>query len=88
MKYVASVAKRQSHCIVSSGPVFYLDQNKEDRLGRILLFFFKKPTSSPRVTSGIVLIPPGPSQCPMLKRYYKFIPTSQFMAWLGYILFT
>ena len=25
------------------------------------IFFFEKPTSSPRVTSGIVPIPPGPS---------------------------
>ena len=34
-----------------------------------------------RVTSGRVPIPPGPSQCPILKLYSKFIPTSRFMAW-------
>ena len=28
------------------------------------------------------------SQCPMLKLYYKLIPTSRFMAWLDYIRLT
>ena len=51
-------------------------------------FFLRSPPPPHRVTSGIVPIPLGPSQCPMLKLYYKLIPTSRFMAWLGYILLT
>ena len=43
------------------------------------VYFFEKPASpSPWVTSG-------PSQCPILKLYSKLIPTSLFMARLGYI---
>ena len=37
-----------------------------------ILFFLRSPPPPPTlVTSGIVPIPPGPSQCPMLKLYAK-----------------
>ena len=49
------------------------------------LFFLRNPPPPPWVTSGIVSIPLGPSQCPILKLYSKIIPTNLFMAWLGYI---
>ena len=56
-----------------------------------LFFLLRSPPPlllPPWVTLGIVSIPPGPSQCSILNFYSKLIPTSRFMAWLGYILLT
>ena len=51
-------------------------------------FFFEKPTSSPAGYLGHSALTPGSFSISYTKTLFKVIPTSRFMAWLGYILLT
>ena len=89
--YLHGICNPEDQCRIHKGSSIISIMSKINPIPRIDTYFFKHhffrgPPLPPRVTSGIVPIPPGPSQCPILKLYSKLNPTSQFMAWLGYIL--
>ena len=50
----------------------------------VLLLFEVLLLLPPRVTWGIVPIPPGPSRSPYSKSLFHKISTSQFIVWNGY----